>query len=78
MINEKINVNSVNAGIVRLREKHIAEKHVVDNKTTEDILFNSSSAAADFVLGYSVSGPKTWKTKDGRTLKEIEASSTNQ
>ena len=28
--------------------------------------------AADFILGYSVSGPQTWKSKDGRTLKEIE------
>lgn len=78
VINEKISEKSVGAGNVKLREKHIAEKHVVDNKTTEDILFNSSSAAAVFVLGYSVSGPMTWKTKDGKTLKEIEESSTNQ
>lgn len=77
-INEKISEKSVSPGMVKLREKHIAEKHVVDNKTTEDILFNSSSAAAVFVLGYSVSGPATWKTKDGRTLKEIETSSTDQ
>lgn len=41
--------------------------------TVEDILFSSSSAAVDFVTGYSVSGPKTWKTADGRTLKEVEA-----
>ena len=63
--------------MIKLREKHIAEKHVVDNKTTEDILFNSSSAAAVFVLGYRTSGPATWKTKDGRTLKEIEETSTD-
>ena len=44
--------------------------------TTEDILFSSSSAAADFVVGYSVSGPRTWKTKEGKTLKEIEDSAT--
>ncbi|MBF1103809.1 MAG: DUF4357 domain-containing protein [Solobacterium sp.] len=36
------------------------------------MLFSSSSAAADFILGYSVSGPRTWKTKGGRTLKELE------
>lgn len=63
---------------IRLREKHQLEGHIVDNKTTEDILFSSSSAAAVFVLGYSVSGPMTWRAKDGRTLKEIEDSSTNQ
>lgn len=78
IINEKISEKSVSSGMVKLREKHIAEKHVVDNKTTEDILFNSSSAAAVFVLGYSVSGPMAWKAKDGRTLKEIEASTTDQ
>ena len=77
VINEKISVKSVGAGIVKLREKHISDGHVVDNITTEDILFNSSSAAANFILGYSVSGPQTWKTQDGRTLKEIESSETN-
>ena len=76
VINEKISEKSVSPGMIKLREKHITEKRVVDNVTEEDILFNSSSAAAVFVLGYSVSGPMTWKTKDGRTLKEIEASTT--
>lgn len=44
----------------------------------EDILFSSSSAAADFVLGYSVSGPQMWKAKDGRSLKEIESVNTGK
>lgn len=77
VMNSKLSVKSVGAGIAKLREKHLSEGHVADNMTTEDILFNSSSAAADFILGYSVSGPKTWKTQDGRTLKEIESSETN-
>ncbi len=77
VMNEKISVKSVGAGIVKLREKLISDGHVVDNITTEDILFNSSSAAANFILGYSVSGPQTWKTQEGRTLKEIESSETN-
>ena len=77
IINEKISTKSVSSGIVKLREKYIAEGDIVDNKTIKDLLFSSSSAAADFVLGYSVSGPATWKTKGGKTLKEIEASSTN-
>ena len=77
VMNEKISIKSVGAGIVKLREKHILDGHVVDYITTEDILFNSSSAAANFILGYSVSGPQTWKTQDGRTLKEIESSETN-
>lgn len=74
VINEKVSVKSLNAGIIRLREKYLTDSHVQDLVTTEDILFSSSSAAADFVLGYSVSGPKTWKANDGRSLKEVEAS----
>lgn len=72
IINEKTSAKSLSAGMKKLRDKIFAEGKVVNLTTTEDILFSSSSAAADFVLGYSVSGPRTWKTKDGRTLKEIE------
>lgn len=71
-INEKTSVNSLSKGMVKLRNKHMESERVKDLTTTEDILFSSSSAAADFVLGYSVSGPATWKDKDGRTLKELE------
>ena len=71
-VNEKVLVKSLSAGMVKLREKYLKEGKVENLVTTEDLLFSSSSAAADFVLGYSVSGPRTWKTKDGRSLKEIE------
>ena len=70
-------VKSISAGALKLRNELLSDGKVKDNVTTEDILFSSSSAAAVFVLGYSVSGPMTWKAKDGRTLKEIEASATN-
>lgn len=73
VVNEKTSAKSLTVGMKRLREKIFAEGKVENLVTTEDILFSSSSAAADFVLGYSASGPRTWKTKDGRTLKEIEA-----
>ena len=73
VINEKTSVNSLGKGMVKLRKKHMESDRVQDLKTTEDILFSSSSAAADFVLGYSVSGPATWKDKNGKSLKEIEA-----
>lgn len=71
VVNEKMNAKSVNAGIVKLREKCVEEEKIKDLVTTEDLLFSSSSAA-DFVLGYSVSGPRTWKDKNGKSLKEIE------
>ena len=72
IVNEKISVKSLSAGMVKLREKYLKEGKVENLVTTEDLLFSSSSAAAAFVLGYSVSGPRAWKTKDGRSLKEIE------
>lgn len=69
--------NSLSAGMKKLRQQILDSEKVKDLKTTEDILFSSSSAAAGFVLGYSVSGPQIWKTKDGRTLKDIESSQTD-
>lgn len=75
-INKKTSTKSLNTGIKRLRQKYIDSNKVQNLVTMEDILFSSSSAAADFVLGYSASGPQTWKAKDGRTLKEIEKSQT--
>lgn len=75
-INEKTSIKSLSPGMVKLREKLVNSDKVDDKVTVEDILFSSSSAAAVFILGYSVSGPKTWKAKDGRSLKEIEASQT--
>ena len=56
-----------------MRDKYIAEQKVVDWITTEDLLFSSSSSAADFVFGYSVSGPAQWKTADGTSLKDFES-----
>lgn len=77
IINEKTSTKSLNLGRQKLRRELLSSDKVKDLKTTEDILFSSSSAAADFILGYSVSGPQTWKGKDGRSLKEIENSKIN-
>lgn len=75
-LNEKTSVKSLNVGMQKQRQKLLDSSKVDDLVTTEDILFSSSSAAADFILGYSVSGPKTWKNKEGKTLKEIESNQT--
>ena len=72
-VNEKTSEKSLSKGAVALRKKHFNAGKVKDLTTTEDIIFSSSSAAADFVTGYSVSGPATWKNKSGITLKELEA-----
>lgn len=72
VVNELSQNKSLTAGMQKLREGFFSSGKVKDLVTTEDILFSSSSAAADFILGYSVSGPRTWKTKDGRSLKDLE------
>ena len=77
IVNGKTSTKSLSAGMQKLRQTLIDSDKVQNWKTTEDILFSSSSAAADFILGYSVSGPQMWKTKDGRTLKDIENSQTD-
>lgn len=73
VVNEKTSEKSLSKGAVSLRKKHFDAGKVKNLTTTEDILFSSSSAAADFVTGYSVSGPANWKDKNGVTLKEIES-----
>ena len=73
-INENVPGKSLSKGMLKLRNKHFDAGHVSENLiTTEDILFSSSSTAADFVTGYSVSGPACWKDKDGKSLKEMES-----
>ena len=59
-------------GILKLREKYFQEGTVKDLRLTKDVLFSSSSAAADFLLGYSASGPRVWKNAAGKALKELE------
>ncbi len=78
---EGANVNetstkSLSPGMQKKRQEIFDSEKVKNLKTTEDILFSSSSAAAEFILGYRASGPQTWKTKDGCTLKDIENNQT--
>ena len=51
----------------RTRYRGIIEK----NMTIENIIFNSSSAAACFICGYSVNGKIAWKNESGVTLKQL-------
>lgn len=71
-LDSKGSVNSLSNGMKNLRQKLIESDKVQNHVIKENILFSSSSAAASFVLGYSVSGPQRWKTKDGKMLKELE------
>ena len=46
---------------------------IKNNTLQNDKLFSSSSAAASFAVGYSISGPQQWKTDSGETLKAFES-----
>lgn len=60
-------------GYKELRERYA---HLIDASGLlhEDVECNSPSAASVFVIGKNSNGLIEWKTADGRTLKEIEAS----
>lgn len=71
-VNEKTSIKSLSPGAVKLRESYFSNGRVQNLTIIEDTLFSSSSAAADFILGYSASGPRSWTDASGRTLREIE------
>ena len=48
-------------------------KIVKDNIVIKDVIFKSSSLAAQFVLGYIVNGKRVWKDENGKALKELES-----
>lgn len=68
-INPIIN-KSARYSTVKAREKY--KDIIIDNKTTDNILFTSPSAAANFVSGSSSSGNVFWKTSNGKSPKDIE------
>ena len=43
------------------------------NVLMKDVAFKSASTAANFVTGNSTNGLIAWKSKDGKTIKEIIA-----
>ncbi|MBR1944960.1 MAG: GIY-YIG nuclease family protein [Alphaproteobacteria bacterium] len=55
----------------RRRNAPIDKDHILQ----EDILFTSPSYAANFVIGKSANGLTSWKTAEGKTLKETEMES---
>lgn len=63
---------SLNNGIKKKVEQSRNNGEIKDNILQEDKLFSSSSSAAAFATGYSISGPQQWKTIDGTTLKSYE------
>lgn len=67
---------SMSNGYKELRDKLINNETLVleGNKYIfkKNTLFNTATPAAAVIVGRSVTGPQTWKSADGKTLKEIE------
>ena len=66
-----IDDDTVPAVIKERRKKALVNQQ---NILQEDMLFNSPSYAAMFVIGKSANGLTSWKTEDGQTLKSVEIS----
>ena len=60
--------NTISPGNRKKREECKIENNILQ----EDVLFNSPSSAAEFVTGKSCNGWVSWKTKDGKTLHDLE------
>lgn len=64
-------------GYGSLRDTLRSEKVIILDTNNQlyfsrNYLFNSVSAAAAVILGYSVNGRNVWKNKEGKSIKEIE------
>jgi hypothetical protein len=57
----------------KLIEDATLAKHGDHYVFTRDVEFSSPSAAATVVHGGSANGLLAWKTRSGKTLKELEA-----
>ena len=50
----------------------LRNEYTKDGFLTEDVVFNSSSTAANFVTGRSSNGLILWKNAEGKTLKALK------
>lgn len=69
---EEIDSDAIPLAIKELRTKCKANKEIFNGKLTRNLLFNSPSYAAAFVLGMQTNGRVDWKDENGITLKELE------
>jgi len=72
----RINTDSAAMRVVKTKEQLLADGRLKSEGDhlvlAEDFLLSSSSYGAVLVAGTSRSGPQSWLTPDGRTLKSIE------
>ena len=53
-----------------MQERGVIQASAQGLRLAQDYTFDSPSAAAGVLLGYSVNGREAWKDANGRTLKE--------
>ncbi len=70
-------VKSFSPSLNRMRTRLIDRKIIGQKETQyvleEDYLFSSPSTAASIVMGRNANGLTEWKTKEGKSLKDIES-----
>lgn len=69
----QVSADSLSIGIRKKVDQSRISGEIQNDALQKDKLFSSSSAAAAFAAGYSISGPQQWKTNSGETLKSFEA-----
>ncbi|RBI67637.1 GIY-YIG nuclease family protein [Vreelandella sulfidaeris] len=72
----KTYTDSLSTKLVKLKEQLIADGRLLIEgdhlRLTEDILMSSSSYAAALIAGTARSGPQSWYSENGKSLKELE------
>ncbi|WP_446811896.1 GIY-YIG nuclease family protein [Methylomonas sp. 2BW1-5-20] len=75
----KTNTHSMPGKLATIKARLIKEGALVEQGdilvSSENILLSSSTYAAAIVAGTSRSGPQSWKTVNGQTIKQIEDAS---
>ncbi len=75
----KTNTDSIPGKLANIKDRLLKDGALKEDGNrlvaTEDILLSSSSYAAAIVAGTSRSGPQSWKTASGKTMKQIEDAS---
>lgn len=75
-IASKTNTDSLSPKLVKLKEQLVIDGRLVREnehlRLTRDLLMSSSSYAAALIAGTARSGPQSWYSVNGKSLKELE------
>ena len=76
IVSEKIASSDKFRGGISIKKAR--EGKIKDNKVIADILFKSASTASNFVTGSSTNGLITWKTENGKSIKDVLEAEKNE